>query len=457
MGSRVLFSPVGTTDPFRDDFEGPLLHIIRHYDPDFVYLFLTSEMAERADKDDRYHRAIREQARLLGRTDRPIVESYRSNIKDPSDFDAFGKPYQEIFAGLCERFPDAEILLNVSSGSPQMISAACLLASSRYLDRSYRSIQVLHHREHSGEKSRYMPDEYKDEDIGELMDFLPEAPNRCREPNLMLFQQHMLKEQIKRLIKLYDYPGASLLVEFNPDILPDSISRLIKHITFRLALETEKAMDLLSSEDHLPNVVIIKNKEASRIYEYFLGLQVFYLRDEIGPYLLRLSPLLTSLIDYYIRINCNYQLNKLCQNNSSGASELSKSKIQKFEPALLSHFERKYHDGFSDMPISLNNLLCILNYLIENKKAQAAQAEKVCNLFSKLRTIEEHLRNKVAHQIVKVSKAWCKKNTGYAFEQIHQDLVNLIDAVLKPYLPDQWVRFPASFSKELIRLIDREN
>lgn len=456
MGSRVLFSPVGTTDPFRDDFEGPLLHIIRHYDPDFVYLFLTSEMAERADKDDRYHRAIREQARLLGRTDRPIVESYRSNIKDPSDFDAFGKPYQEIFAGLCERFPDAEILLNVSSGSPQMISAACLLASSRYLDRSYRSIQVLHHREHSGEKSRYMPDEYKDEDIGELMDFLPEAPNRCREPNLMLFQQHMLKEQIKRLIKLYDYPGASLLVEFNPDILPDSISRLIKHITFRLALETEKAMDLLSSEDHLPNVVIIKNKEASRIYEYFLGLQVFYLRDEIGPYLLRLSPLLTNLINYYIRINCHYSLNKLVKHENPGALILSKSKIKTSEPDLFLYLKRAYN-GFSDRYVSLDNLLHILNYLIESQKAPAGQAKEIYSLFSEMRTIEENLRNKVAHQIVKVSKAWCKKNTGYTFEQIHQDLVNLIDAVLKPYLPDQWVRFPASFSKELIRLIDREN
>lgn len=456
MGSRVLFSPVGTTDPFRDDFEGPLLHIIRHYDPNFVYLFLTSEMAERADKDDRYHRAIREQARLLGRTGRPIVESYRSNIKDPSDFDAFGKPYQEIFAGLCERFPDAEILLNVSSGSPQMISAACLLASSRYLDRSYRSIQVLHHREHSGEKSRYMPDEYKDEDIGELMDFLPEAPNRCREPNLMLFQQHMLKEQIKRLIKRYDYPGASLLVEFNPDILPDSISRLIKHITFRLALETEKAMDLLSSEDHLPNVVIIKNKEASRIYEYFLGLQVFYLRDEIGPYLLRLSPLLTNLINYYIRINCHYSLNKLVKHENSGALILSKSKIKTSEPDLFLYLKRAYN-GFSDRYVSLDNLLHILNYLIESQKAPAGQAKEIYSLFSEMRTIEENLRNKVAHQIVKVSKAWCKENTGYSFDQIHQDLVNLIDAVLKPYLPDQWVRFPASFSKELIRLIDREN
>ena len=118
---------------------------------------------------------------------------------------------------------------------------------------------------------------------------------------------------------------------------------------------------------------------------------------------------------------------------------------------------KRAYNGFSDRYVSLDNLLHILNYLIESQKAPAGQAKEIYSLFSKMRTIEENLRNKVAHQIVKVSKAWCKKNTGYTFEQIHQDLVNLIDAVLKPYLPDQWVRFPASFSKELIRLIDREN
>ena len=38
---RVLFSTLGMTDPIKNDFDGPLLHILRYYQPEKVYLFMT--------------------------------------------------------------------------------------------------------------------------------------------------------------------------------------------------------------------------------------------------------------------------------------------------------------------------------------------------------------------------------------------------------------------------------
>ena len=57
----ILFSPVGTHDPIgisKDKTkisEGSMLHIIRHYKPEIVYLYVAKEVNK---TDNRYKRAI---------------------------------------------------------------------------------------------------------------------------------------------------------------------------------------------------------------------------------------------------------------------------------------------------------------------------------------------------------------------------------------------------------------
>ena len=55
---RVLFSPIGTTDPIRDCYDGGCLHIVRHYRPQKVVLYLTKQMAKLEDKDQRFSKSI---------------------------------------------------------------------------------------------------------------------------------------------------------------------------------------------------------------------------------------------------------------------------------------------------------------------------------------------------------------------------------------------------------------
>ena len=45
--ARILFSPIGDTDPVRYCYDGACLHIVRHYHPDKVVLFLTKAMSEK--------------------------------------------------------------------------------------------------------------------------------------------------------------------------------------------------------------------------------------------------------------------------------------------------------------------------------------------------------------------------------------------------------------------------
>lgn len=51
---KILFSPIGGTDPISNFRDGAMLHICRIYKPDIVYLYLSKEMCEFQEKDDRY-------------------------------------------------------------------------------------------------------------------------------------------------------------------------------------------------------------------------------------------------------------------------------------------------------------------------------------------------------------------------------------------------------------------
>lgn len=42
---RLLFTCMGTSDPVRGYHDGPMLHIIRHYRPELICVFLSGEAA----------------------------------------------------------------------------------------------------------------------------------------------------------------------------------------------------------------------------------------------------------------------------------------------------------------------------------------------------------------------------------------------------------------------------
>ena len=58
MGRKILFSPIGGTDPIKYYRDGSMLHICRHYQPDIVYLYLSHELLAYHKKDNRYVDAV---------------------------------------------------------------------------------------------------------------------------------------------------------------------------------------------------------------------------------------------------------------------------------------------------------------------------------------------------------------------------------------------------------------
>lgn len=44
---RILYTPVGDTDPIRGCYDGGMLHIVRHYNPDMAVLVLSKDMEQK--------------------------------------------------------------------------------------------------------------------------------------------------------------------------------------------------------------------------------------------------------------------------------------------------------------------------------------------------------------------------------------------------------------------------
>ena len=81
---KILFSPIGGTDPISNFRDGAMLHICRIYKPDIVYLYLSKEMCEFQEKDDRYRYCLEQLGKKLN-------TGYEECITDFSGYG--GNPY----------------------------------------------------------------------------------------------------------------------------------------------------------------------------------------------------------------------------------------------------------------------------------------------------------------------------------------------------------------------------
>ena len=144
---RLLFTCMGTSDPVRGYHDGPMLHIIRHYRPEVICVFLSGEAAALDGCGARLDTVLSHIQNNWGGY-APELRVVRTQIDDPSDMDAVGAPITEAVAALTAEFPDGEVLLNLSSGTPQMKIALAFLAAD--LRRSMRGIQVKNFERASG-------------------------------------------------------------------------------------------------------------------------------------------------------------------------------------------------------------------------------------------------------------------------------------------------------------------
>ena len=403
---RILFSPLGDTDPIRDCHDGACLHILRHYQPERVVLFYTKDMENKERRDHRYTRAIHKLSPNCA------IEEIFSGIVAAYLYEEFSKILPEAVQSVRDRYPEHEILINLSSGTPQMKTVLAMLAADT---ERCRGIQVP---SHSGKSNRKNKPASDDVDVDILLEVNVDdeegAKNRCEEPPLSVFRYHAEKNRIISLIHAYEY-NAALTLARSSSLVPADAKQLLKHAAARTDLLPDKARKILA--EYNGQKLFLFTGEEELLIEYFLIMQIDQENDHLSNFMLRISPFLDKFLLDYVQKNVrggrqNPQniLNLSRYVKRKGGYRLERERIEQTAPKLLTRLDREY-GGYKDSDLSFTLLIYYCDYMQEEGLTKDTKLhDDMMAELGKLGDIRI-LRNNVAHQITNVTRESFQKVT----------------------------------------------
>ncbi len=448
--SRILFSPVSTADPTQrkrktnseknsayketypetlGSYDGPLLHIVRHYKPKKVVIFLTHEMSENDRQDNRYEIMVK---RVCPQCE--IVKIYRDDIVEAHKFEIYDSPFEEEIRKLWEQHKGDEILINVSSGTPQMQASLYMLAAT--LPFPVNRIQVSTPNERSNHPNDYdIESEWND-----LLDNLddPKIKKRCKNVIFENARKRILKENIISHINNYDYEAALRTVKSAEGLFDKSLTALLDIAVKRRELISipEKDFKMASIEKEL--LYPIQSDNSFKLFEYILLLQMKVERKEYADFARGSLPALDLLFKLFLKEVCSIEVEKWCKKVKSGLKLIRES----IDPDVLhfmdNFFKAKDKQGeriFDSCMLTVSNMLPIILYY-DSKKA-------ISNVLKELKTLSDlvtYVRNVASHEIIGVDNAMLQdrmKGKKITFEEI-MDIIRNVFSYICSTEPHIW-------------------
>ena len=435
MTQRVLLSPIGDTDPVRSQYDGPLLHIVRHYRPEKVYLFLTAEMERRSITDNRYEKCVHWVCPECQ------VEEICSGIEAAHDFDQYSGVFAELLERIHSENREAEILLNISSATPQIQLALCLEAAlGRY---RCRAIQVATPVRKSNRDNRPEGQEF---DVDLQMENNCDQqnasePNRCHEPDLYVVRRRYARERIVSLIRKYEYAGALAIAKLEAAVVSAEVMTILEHAALRANLETAHAKRILTVMDGI-DLFPVKDVRAETLTEFFMLARIRQERGSVADFSLKISPLLTRMICFFIEDVLKFRWKSLTVEREPGRFRLDRDKLKTMDPDFLECLDEVFQPyGFRSADFSLYTAILLLEYLRDRRGYSVS--DEVLMKFQEMRHYEEKVRHPAAHQIVAVTEESLyetaamihKQNPRFRSRmtamQLRQDIEFLLKQILK--------------------------
>ena len=264
---KILFSPIGGTDPISNFRDGAMLHICRIYKPDIVYLYLSKEMCEFQEKDDRYRYCLEQLGKKLDKHFE-VIEIQKNELEEVQVFDTFMKEYREILNDIRDKNPESEIILNVSSGTPAMKSALQILAAMGEIHMQAIQVSTPKKKINPHEEDR---DDYDVEGYWELNEDNDEElfVNRCKESEHFYLLDEVRKETIIKHIKAYDYVAALQIAGEMTEPFDDETMALLKAANSRLQLNIGEIDNLL--KPYNISIIPVRIEQQQKIFEYLLN------------------------------------------------------------------------------------------------------------------------------------------------------------------------------------------
>ncbi|HCT91221.1 MAG TPA: hypothetical protein DF613_07565 [Lachnospiraceae bacterium] len=411
---KILFSPVGMTDPISNYHDGALLHICRYYRPDVVYLYYSQEICKIEREDDRYRYCLERLQEKLGiRFEIRVIR--REDLVDVHVFDFFMKEFREILQEIRRCYPEDELLLNVSSGTPAMKSALekmAVLLEDRMIPiqvSTPRKSSNVHHEEREAYDKEFYWEMNEDNEEG--------SENRCTEFTSNNFFYEIQKGIARKHIQAYDYVAAREIAR-RIGILDPRCMAAIQGACDRMKLDyqaAEKKFNLAGFSG-----IPVKKGRMADIVEYYLWLSIKVKREEYADFLRGITPLLVDVFESVLRKQCGIELPSLTYEDSKKRIRgWSEGKLRK-HPEILETLKYKYKEkgGFRMGPVNSDSLNALLQAYC-NDEATRRNADLI-------RGVEETIRNMAAHQIIAITKTRIQDLTGEDPESILRALRGLI-------------------------------
>lgn len=402
---RILFSPLGDTDPVRGCYDGAMLHIVRHYQPERIVLFYTHDMAEKERHDHRYTRAVQ---RLAPECQ---IEEVFTEIRDAHLYESFSRILPQEVLRIRETYPGSTLLLNLSSGTPQMKTVLAMLASDM---EHCIGVQVAAPARHSNRANEATQDA---EDIDALLennfDNEEGAENRCEEPPLSAFHYYAERSRILSLIDSYEYAAAGKIARRSA-LVPSEASLLLSHAERRNMLLTEEAKAVL--REYEGKKLFPFTGKTEELVEYFLMMQIDQETGRLSNLMLRMIPFLYEFLREYTAKNLTIPIRSLCEPRH-GVRLLVRERLTVQEKELLAALDREFPYGYRDQPLSFYLLSLCCTYAGEAQRIRDAKLHTA--VMVELESIADirQLRNEAAHEIVNVTEDQFRQKVGMGSQE----------------------------------------
>ena len=431
---RVLLTFAGNSDPTRNNYDGPMLHICRYYRPKKIYLVLTSEMQKR-NENKIYEKAIKESL-----TDyNPIFEYINTDINDAHLFDIYFNKINETFNKIKLEHPNAEVLVNVTSGTVQIISNLVMYIVDA-VNINIIPVQV-ESPEGKGNTSKVVNDNYKVNDEKENnFDNIEEfGRNRIIFPDLRQYSRLLAKNQIKELLKKYEY--LTCLELLKRDIFQENskLNGLLNFANDRRHLKGLKSNGKLKSLNDKKFDKFYyysrnetnenKVKEWYKIVDYFALANIKQKSGDIAGYTIMLEPLIVNIYLSILRDVLGKKLSDLFSEKRKEEEFSYKTdilKIKKYD-GLKEKIEDELNKVLKDSIFVSNKvLIAVIKYFIEKDNRATLKKMDLNDFidFSETLSKIKEVRNMIAHSLKTINRDDFNIEAKVGIDTVNSKIIN---------------------------------
>ena len=404
----VLISNIGATDPIRgtkdkEKRDGPALHIARVYQPDIIYLISTKEMREKNTIKTKMH--IEHLYQKLNKEVKIFILDLNEN--DPSDFDEM-HIYEKIHNEIYEKNKDAVILVNITSGTPQMQASVCLDIVTN--DRGFKPIQVITPQKGANTNIPHITGgeaERTDDNFDDYPEFFI---NRCREPNIFMFRNSMLKVKLKKAIESYDYKAALELIKDVHLYKNTKIKAMIEFAYGYYSMENDSDF-FRKAQGFGLSLKTISNYHVRLITQAYNLLKIKFYKHEYVDFANRITPLMFCIAKQVFRQKDSKRYDSIVTTDRNDVEILGCAKAATL--GLLNN--AAYND---------KQILGYKHFVEMFKNGDFTKVD--VRIYEDLRDFEQKIRNKTAHDLKPFTKNYIEKKTGKKIESVLKDISKII-------------------------------